>query len=188
MSTLEVALARIQALEARVNALEGARGGSSSSSSSSGDIPRVEPLPDRMLDNSWADKKIDRDPKKWKGRTQVGRHWSQAPAEWLELAASSMEYKAEMGRREPSPRLQTTGKNAGKPWHEADTFNAKILRAWAKRNASKPKPAPKQDQADDDWGAAPAAAADDFGDYAGGADDDIPFAFDATIYGRWDRP
>jgi single-strand DNA-binding protein len=30
--------------------------------------------------------------------------------------------------------------------------------------------------------------AQDFGDYGGGADDDIPFAFDATRFGRRDRP
>jgi len=165
MTTLDVALARIAALEARVAALEVGNGRSASGGG--------EALPDHMLNNAWADATIDKDPPKYKGRSQVGRRYSIAPVDWLESAAGFYEWKAQKGREENPVRLQTSGKNAGKPWHEADSFKAKLLRAWAKRNANKPKAAPKQEP-EDDFGAPAPAPADDFG----GADydnDPIPF-------------
>jgi len=169
MTTLDVALARIAALEARVAALEGGNGRSASGGgASSGGVPRAEPLPDSMLDKSWADKAITKDPKSYKGRSQVGRRYSLAPADWLESMAGFFEWKAQKGREENPPRLR----NDGKPWHESDMFEAKLLRAWARRNAAKPKPTPKQEPADDFGG--PPPVADDFG----GADydnDPIPF-------------
>lgn len=156
MSTLEVALARIAALEARVSALESGGAPSSSSASgsrSSGGIPQVEPLNDAQLDKAWADKRISKDPKNWKGRTQVGRRYSNAPPEWLLSMAGFFEWKAQKGREEVPVRTR----DDGKPWHESDTFEAKLLRAWARRNANKPAPAPSPPK-------------DDFGD-PGGPDD-----------------
>ena len=169
MTTLAVALAEIAALRARVEALEAGGGQSSSSSGGSAPSGGGDALPDHMLDNAWANKKITKDPKQWKGATQVNRTYSRAPAEWLEMMARNMDFKAEMGRKEVPVRLN----NKGKPWHESDTFEAKILRAWAKRNASKATAAPKSSPRNND--------ADDWGDSSSSApsapdnDDEIPF-------------
>lgn len=161
---------RVRALEDFVATLRQAVVGGARSTDSSAGGPsaptRVEALADGLLDNAWADAKIDKDPPQYKGRTQVGRRYSLAPVEWLESAAGFFEWKAKKGREETPVRLQASGKNAGKPWHEADTFKAKLLRAWAKRNANKPKAAPKQEEPEDDFG----APVDDFG-----ADDEVPF-------------
>lgn len=147
MSTLEVALARIVALEARVAALEsGASSASTGGGSSSSSGREEEALPDHLLEKPWADKTIARDPKQWKGPTQVNRRYSRAPAEWLLMAARNMEFKAQKGREEVPVRLN----NKGKPWHESDTFEAKILRGWARRNADKPAPAPKPSSTSND--------------------------------------
>ncbi len=167
MSTLAVALAEIAALKARVDALEGSRG---SGPSSGGGAPdgEGEALPDHMLDNAWANKKIGKDPKQWKGPTQVNRTYSRAPVEWLEMAARNMDFKASMGRKEIPVRLNAKGK----PWHESDTFEAKILRGWARRNASKPAASPTA------RAAPPPMADDEFGfgaNAATGSDDEIPF-------------
>jgi hypothetical protein len=151
MTTLAIALAKIAVLEARLDALEAGRGGASTSNGSSsgatnGSSGGGEALPDHMLDNDWADSKIDKDPPKWKGRSQVNRWYSDAPPEWLRSMAGFFDWKADKGRKEVPVRLQSSGKNAGKPWHEADTFKAKLLRAWAIRNerkaAQQPRPGP----------------------------------------------
>lgn len=157
MTTLAIALAKIAVLEARLDALEAGGGGASNGGSSSGGgVPRVEPLPDQMLENAWADQTIDKDPPKYKGRSQVGRRYSLAPLDWLESTAGFFEWKAHKGRNETPVRVQTSGKNAGKPWHEADTFRARLLRAWAKRAAqkaaAKPAPAPSAPAPNDPGG------------------------------------
>lgn len=158
MSTLEVALARIAALEARVAALESGGVGTSNGSSGgdSSEVRREQPIADDMLDKAWADKKVTKDPKKWKGPTQVGKTYSRAPIEWLEMAASSLEYKAHMGRLENPPRLSNKVRN-GKPvpWHESDSFEARIIRGWVerkkKRGAAKPAPSAAEPGGDDDF-------------------------------------
>ena len=162
MTTLAVALAEIAALKARVDALEG--GGARSSSNGSGSTGAGEALSDAQLDKAWADKKITKDPPKWTGPTQVNRTYSKAPVEWLESMAGFLDWKAQKGREEVPVRLN----NSGKPWHESDTFEAKILRGWARRRAAKPATAKASaPQADDDFG---------FGaNTPTGSDDEIPF-------------
>lgn len=142
--SLDVIMQRLAALEARVASLESG-GARSSSSSDVGEIRREQPLSDSQLSNAWADKKIGKDPKKWKGPSQVGKFYSRAPLEWLELAAEACEFKAYKGRQEDPPRL----KNNGKPWHESDSFEARILRAWAERRRKQPPPAPATPSATD---------------------------------------
>lgn len=153
MSTLAIALAKIAVLEARLDALEGRSGGGGAPAPSSGGGAggsSGDTLPEHVLENAWADRAITRDPKQWKGRTQVGRRYSQAPAEWLEMFARNMDFKAQKGREEVPVRLN----NKGKPWHEADTFEAKLLRTWAVRAKAKaaaaPAPPPAASPADDD--------------------------------------
>lgn len=151
-------LARIAALEARVADLEA--GGGKSTSGGGAAPSGGEALPDHMLDNAWADKTITKDPKQWKGPTQVNKRFSRAPSEWLEMMAKNMDFKAQKGREEVPVRLN----NKGKPWHESDTFEAKILRGWAVRNASKPtqdrKPAPAGGNDDFNFGANETADSD----------------------------
>lgn len=141
MSTLELALARITILESEVAALKSGKGSAPGASGGG------EALPDHLLDNAWADKTIGKDPKQWKGPTQVGRLYSRAPVEWLKMAANNMDFKAQKGREEVPVRMN----DKGKPWHESDTFEAKIMRGWAARNANKPATAPKPKSADDDF-------------------------------------
>jgi hypothetical protein len=164
MTTLAVAFAEIAALRARIEALEGGSGGHPSSSGG-GSSGGGEALSDSQLNNAWADKKITKDPPKWKGPTQVNRTYSKAPIEWLESMAGFLDWKAQKGREEVPVRMN----NKNRPWHESDTFEAKILRGWARRKASKPAPAKAAPQADDDFGFGPSAAT--------GTDDDseIPF-------------
>ena len=148
MTTLAVALAEIAALKARVDALEG--GGARPSSNGGGSSGGGEAIGDSQLNNAWADKKITKDPPKWKGPTQVNRTYSKAPIEWLESMAGFLDWKAQKGREEVPVRMN----NKGKPWHESDTFEAKILRGWARRRAAKPTAPAKAaaPQADDDFG------------------------------------
>ena len=159
MTTLAIALAKIAVLEARIDALEGGRRTDSGSGGGArGPAGGGDALPDHLLENTWADRTIPKDPKQWKGRSQVNRRYSQAPAEWLEMAASNADFKAQKGREEVPVRLN----NKGKPWHESDTFEAKLLRAWANRARQRPAPAPPK-----------SAPADP------GGDDDFNFGFNA---------
>lgn len=124
-------MARLAAIEARLAALEGS--GAPRPQGPRAAPPEEEALSDRHLDKPWADKKIAKDPKDWTGPTQVGRAYSRAPVQWLEMQAAFYEWKANKGRTEIPVRLR----NDGKPWHETDTFEAKLCRGWAIRNAKK---------------------------------------------------
>ena len=132
----DAVMARLAALEARVAALES--GGASSGGSD--EVRQEQAIADHQLENSWARKTIDKDPKSYKGPTMVGKTWDRASLEWLEAAARSFEFKAHMGRKDVPVRMN----NKGKPWHESDSFNAKVLRGWLARK-QKAKAAPKSD-------------------------------------------
>ena len=140
MSTLELALARITILESEVATLKSGKGSAPGASVDGGG----EALPDHLLDNAWANRAIDRDPKQWKGPTQVGKTYSRAPVEWLQMKAGNMDFKAQKGREENPVRMNPKPNKQGKivPYYESDLFEAKILRGWAARNANKPKPPP----------------------------------------------
>ena len=163
MTTLAVLQAELALLKARVDALEQGRGAAPSSGNGGGDT-----LPEHMLTKSWADKKISKDPKQWKGPTQVGKTYSRAPVEWLEMAANNADFKAQKGREENPVRLR----NDGKPWHESDTFEAKLLRTWAKRRAAMPQPVKA---APPPLPVEPSDADEDFPFGANAADADIGF-------------
>jgi hypothetical protein len=115
-------------LKALAGGLLKVMGGGAGATGSSG-----EALEDHHLSQSWADKEIKKDPPRYSGPTMVGRRYSEAPSEWHESNAGFYEFKARKGREENPVRL----KNNGKPWHEADTFEAKLCRAWGKRNAGR---------------------------------------------------
>jgi hypothetical protein len=107
-------------------------------------------LTDDFLDKqSWADKTVKKDPKRWTDDhkpSMVGKRYSEIPSDWHDVNASLCEWKAAKGREEVPVRLN----DKGKPWHESDTFDAKICRAWSRRNRGKKlPPEPKSDFADD---------------------------------------
>ncbi len=123
-------------------------------------------LDDSKLGESWADQEIRKDPPLWisdGGESYVGKTMSMCPPAYLDALSDFFEWKADKGRKEDPPRLN----NKGKPWHESDTFNAKLARAWARRmrkqgpGKAAVRPAPK-----------PAEAVPDFGPPA---EDEIPF-------------
>ena len=145
-------MARLAALEARVTELESRSGAPAASGGGSSDeIRQEQPIADHQLENSWARKTIDKDPKSYKGPTMVGKTWDRASIEWLEAAARSFEYKAHMGRIAVPVRVN----NKGEPWHKSDSFTAKVLRGWIarKQKAPKPAPAPTGDDTDFNFGA-----------------------------------
>ena len=112
---------------------------------------------DDKLHADWADKRVEKDLPKWGGESMIGRLYSECPAEWHNSASGLFEWKAKKGREESPVRL----KNNGKPWHEADTFAAKLHRTWAKRLRDRPAPAATREAE------APADAGD--------GEDQIPF-------------
>jgi hypothetical protein len=118
-------------------------------------------LTDGFLDaQSWTDRRIEKDPKRWAGSSQVGLRYSEADPDWLRVQAGFLDWKADQERAKESPRLN----NKGKPWHEVDAFEAKICRAWERRNRARgPKPATTHGD-----GETPAQFADDEGFDAAG--------------------
>jgi hypothetical protein len=145
---------RVLLLEAKVAKLEAGKPAAAAPSGGDGDA-----LPDHMLSKSWANVRIRKDPKRWDGASCEGMLMSEAPPEWHDCNASFLDWKAAKGREETPVRVN----NKGKPWHEADTFNAKLSRAWAKRLRAHP-PAPKPP---------PSEPTNGYGDQGG--DDEIPF-------------
>lgn len=115
-------------LEARVAKLEAAvfKGGGANRPAGDERLLGAE-----QLAQPWANKEVRKDPKYWKGDSYVGKTYSQCPAEYLDKMAESLAYKASMERQDNPPKLQTSGKNAGKPWYESTEFEAKIVRSWA---------------------------------------------------------
>jgi hypothetical protein len=155
-----------------VNATGGWNGPPSNGGSPS--TPRDDELPDHFLDSQpWTDKQISRDPKRWAGQSMIGYRYSDAPSEWHDVMAEHYAYKAALGRAEPTARLQTQGKNKGKPWYEVDAFEAKICRAWSRRNRGKALPPEKPESRStpaDDGGAGA-----DYVHVVSDGDDEIPF-------------
>lgn len=119
--SIDDVLARLSVIEAKVDRLLAGVAAPSA--------PTGEAFPDARLSEVWADKEIKKDPPRYSGPTMVGRRFSTATAEWHETNASYLDWKAQKGREETPVRLN----NKGKPWHESDTFEAKLCRAWAKR-------------------------------------------------------
>ena len=102
--------------------------------------PAQDELSDSFLDaQPWTDRDITKNPKRWAGVDHAGFRYSEASSEWLECQASLLDYKAQKGREAVPVRLN----QKGKPWHESDAFEAKICRAWARRNRGKDLPPPR---------------------------------------------
>lgn len=178
MSDLDMAMQRISILESRVAALESGKPASGGSPSSGGTRNGREPLSDDMLDRPWADKIAKKNPPKWSGSSYVGVVYSQIESAWHESNAGFLFWKASKGEAEVPVRCN----KEGKPWHESDSFEARLCLAWARRNAGGVKAAPKPSVVNYGYGEAsaspPKAATGDFvyGDpMLANFDDGIPF-------------
>ena len=121
---------RLSAVEKRLSEMEGRL----ASGKSGGDGDTFSP---DKLTASWADKTVRKLPKNWKHRDIVGCQYSDLSKEEALDLAGFHEWKAQKGREENPVRMD----NNGKPWHERDTFEAKLLRTWARYGGQDTKPA-----------------------------------------------
>lgn len=103
---------------------------------------------DVMLDNSWADKVVRKDPKFWQGDSYEGQKWSACPPAYLDKLAASLEYSANKESQNPDAK-----KNAkGEPYWRGTLFEASLVRAWAARkraSVSLPSPSAEAEPAED---------------------------------------
>lgn len=109
---------RIAALEARVTALESSKGKPAANT----DTFSLD-----KLENAWADKEVKKVPSTWKLGDVIGKKYSELTPEEAQELAGFYEWKAQKGREEVPVRKR----DDGKPWHENDSFEAKLLRTWA---------------------------------------------------------
>ena len=153
---------RLATVEGRLAALEGRAAQATGSAHVSGG---GEALDDRHLSADWADKVVKRDLRG--GQVpMIGRRYSECPAEWHTQMAAQCERSAEKNRNEVPIRLSKKVDKKGNlvPWHEQDSFEAKLHRAWAKRMSGGAAPAK----------ASPPAEMPDYGSPDNG--DELPFA------------
>lgn len=126
--TKEQFIAAIADLQLRVAKLESAK----ATPAPSGGYPPAqagEVADDKLLAFEWANMQIRKDPPRWAGPSYVGQRMTDCTAEYLLSYAGFHEWKAQKGREEDPPRLNSKGK----PWHESDSLTAKIARGWAAR-------------------------------------------------------
>jgi hypothetical protein len=83
--------------------------------------------PDSDLDGKYGDPEIRFMPRDWTGPSFKGRHFSECPAELLDLLAESFDYLA--GKAEQANERT----NAGKPVSDYRRADAARARGWAKR-------------------------------------------------------
>lgn len=177
MSSLDMAMQRIAMLEARVATLEGARVPVVDRPSGGSSAMDVEPLSDDLLHRPWADKVAKKDPPKWSGRSYVGISYSQIESAWHKNNAGFCAWKAAKGRT----KVPVECNREGKPWHENDTFEARLCLAWARRNAGGVVAPVEKSAADYGYETANPAPKAVTGDYSYGEpmlanfDDGIPF-------------
>jgi hypothetical protein len=154
MTSLDDVLVILRRIEGKLDA----RPSTAGSSEGGGDT-----LPLEKLSESWANKTVRKTSSRWKHRDVVGMKYSELTSEEALDLAGFYEWKAAKGREEVPVRMN----DKGKPWHESDSFEAKILRTWALSAKGKPPPAPKAPAAD--------RAFDGFGDGDSADSEEIPF-------------
>lgn len=90
----------------------------------------VPPAKDSELDSQYGDPNVHKDPKTWKGDSQVGRKYSECEPEFLLMLARSLEWKAqkfdEEGLKDGKGRPQSH-------WPRKDAARA---RGWARRKVA----------------------------------------------------
>lgn len=154
MSTLEE---RVAKLEAQVELFQsmftaignGKRAPAAQAQASSNSKPQSQPAvaDDDLLSRDWADMEIRRDPPRGTQPSHVGKRMSECSEAYLLEYASFFEWKAQKGREEDPPRLNSKGK----PWYEGDELTAKVARGWAQRarnaaTAKRPQRAPRHEE------------------------------------------
>jgi hypothetical protein len=151
MGAGEEILKRLAVIESKLDRLLASAGPTDASASSSATRSSAggDALPDGQLDNAWADKEVRKDPPRYQGPSMVGRHYSEVHSEWHDANAGYLDWKAAKGREETPVRLNAKGR----PWWESDVFEAKICRAWSRRNAGRLPPGPDEKPVGDAWGA-----------------------------------
>lgn len=122
---------QLDALKSRVAALEARVASGGNAGNAGGDT-----LPLAKLHEPWADKEIKRVPSTWKHRNVVGKMYSDLTAEEALDLAGFYDWKAKRGREEVPVRMN----NKGKPWHESDSFESKLMRTWALQKSQPAKP------------------------------------------------
>ena len=93
-------------------------------------VVRNAPKPvadDADLDSKWGDPELRFTPRDWSGADFKGRHFSECPAELLEMAAETFDYFA----RQSEAKNELTDK--GKPVAQYKRMDAARARGWAKR-------------------------------------------------------
>ncbi len=91
---------------------------------------------DSDLDGQWGDPVVRaKDPRDWTGESQLGKPFSECPAEYLDLVASRLDFFAEKAEAEGT--LTTSGKPVA-PYNRKDAARA---RGWAARIRHGYKPA-----------------------------------------------
>ncbi len=91
---------------------------------------------DSDLDGQWGNPLVRaKDPKAWTGESQLGKSFSECPAEYLDLVASRLDFFAEKAEAEGT--LTTSGKPVA-PYNRRDAARA---RGWAQRIRHGYKPA-----------------------------------------------
>jgi hypothetical protein len=99
---------------------------------------------DADLDGQYGDPLVRaKDPRDWTGESQIGKSFSECPAEYLDLVAARLDFFAEKAEAENT--LTTTGKPVA-PYNRRDAARA---RGWAARIRHGYKP---QAQAQDNGG------------------------------------
>lgn len=135
---------------------------------------------DADLDSSYGDPEIRRDPtaKYWSGPSYAGLHLSACPPDYLDAFAKYKDACAWGNEKD--------GSDKKKKYAEYDRRDAARARGWAARMRAGWKP--KSNGGDGGGFGGKPVTDEDYDDGFGGADDDIPFIANATVYGRWDRP
>jgi hypothetical protein len=83
--------------------------------------------PDRDLDGKYGDPEVKFNPRDWTGANMTGRHFSQCPAEFLDVMAETLDWFA----KKAEEKNETTAN--GKPVAFYKRQDAARARGWAKR-------------------------------------------------------
>lgn len=119
---------------------------------------------DRDLDGKYGDPEVKFLPRDWTGGDYKGRHFSECPAELLDMLANTFDYFAEKDEREGAKTA------AGKPVAEYKRRDAARARGWAVRvRAGRVQPAAPPNTEPAEWAANGGFAS------AEEVDDEVPF-------------
>lgn len=119
---------------------------------------------DRDLDSKYGDPELRFVPRDWTGADFKGYHFSQCPAELLDMVAETFDYFA--GQAEAKNELT----DKGKPVAQYKRLDAARARGWAKRvrdGKGRPVVEPQPEAEPQHWA--------DAGGFEPPADDDVPF-------------